>query len=477
VGNEVHGDKDLALEIANAYVRVAHAQGDPTSPNLGQFAEAEATLDKAERLVQSVLTVEGGKGPGVGISAGIAHDRMLLANAQGRRAETLAWAREAETRVEHSLRLMRLDHLDPHSYGLAYWQGNVAGLFADSRRFDDALRAGQRALEIAPQRSDRGQDLRGPILAVVAQALWQMGNLDQAFKNSSEGIGIAAKDAASGHVPLRLDLAEELWSEGMLLGKEDAEPSLGRTADALADFRKALSISEDLAGKDPDDFLSHEQAAKIGLEIGNIVRHSDPKKALPVYDHALARLREVKANAFGRKLEVALLAGSSYAARWSGHGQDARQRLDTAFQLLREDHRYPADKVEPLSEIDYALRARADEYVETGQTAKALAAYQSLLDALMAWKPDLENDLRDATCIARTWTEMTALLRQAGRKNEADRLEAQRADLFNHWKSKLPNGEFLLRQSFRQTLHRTPFPSESLPRAVSTNAPSAGWKP
>jgi hypothetical protein len=144
---------------------------------------------------------------------------------------------------------------------------------------------------------------------------------------------------------------------------------------------------------------------------------------------------------------------------------------------LREDNRYPAGKVEPMSEIDYALRARADEYVETGQTAKALAAYQSLLDALMAWKPDLENDLRDATCIARTWTEMTALLRHAGLKNEADRLEAQGADLFNHWKNKLPNGEFLLRQSFRQTLHRTHFRSESLPRAVSTNAPSAGWKP
>jgi serine/threonine protein kinase len=36
LGSDVHRDKDLALEIAYAYVRVAHVQGDPTSPNLGQ---------------------------------------------------------------------------------------------------------------------------------------------------------------------------------------------------------------------------------------------------------------------------------------------------------------------------------------------------------------------------------------------------------------------------------------------------------
>ena len=41
LGNEAHINNDLALEIAFAYVRVAHAQGDPTSPNLGQFPDAE----------------------------------------------------------------------------------------------------------------------------------------------------------------------------------------------------------------------------------------------------------------------------------------------------------------------------------------------------------------------------------------------------------------------------------------------------
>jgi hypothetical protein len=68
----------------------------------------------------------------------------------------------------------------------------------------------------------------------------------------------------------------------------------------------------------------------------------------------------------------------------------------------------------------------------------------------MAWKPDVQNDLRDATCISRTWTALAGLLRRAGRTDEAKGLEAQRAELWNHWKNKLPNAQFLLRQSLSQ---------------------------
>jgi tetratricopeptide (TPR) repeat protein len=180
------------------------------------------------------------------------------------------------------------------------------------------------------------------------------------------------------------------------------------------------------------------------------LRHQDPRKALAVYDHALARLREIKPNASSQLAEADLLAGSSYAARWIGRGEDARGRIKNAFLPLRDLHVYPTDKVEPMSEVDDALQAQADDYAETGQIVKAIGAYQELLAKLMAWKPDLEDDLRDATCIARTWTGLAILLRRVGRVNEATQLEKQRAGLFSHWKTKLPNGDFLIRQSLRQ---------------------------
>jgi len=152
-----------------------------------------------------------------------------------------------------------------------------------------------------------------------------------------------------------------------------------------------------------------------------------------------------------------LLAGSSYALRWLGRDKEARLRIDEAFQLLRDAHQYPADTVEPMSRSDHVIRAQADDYAETGQTAKAIEAYQELLNKLMAWKPDLQNDLRDATCISRTWTALAELLRRAGRNDEAFRLEAQRTDLWNQWTGKLPNGQFLLRQSLSQITPRVGF--------------------
>jgi hypothetical protein len=110
-----------------------------------------------------------------------------------------------------------------------------------------------------------------------------------------------------------------------------------------------------------------------------------------------------------------------------------------------------------MGRSDHVLRAAADEFAETGQTDKAIDAYKELLNKLMAWKLDPQNDLRDATCLSRTWTALADLLRRAGRTEEASRMEAQRTDLWNHWNSKLPNAQSLLRQSLVQAASRKAF--------------------
>jgi tetratricopeptide (TPR) repeat protein len=199
--------------------------------------------------------------------------------------------------------------------------------------------------------------------------------------------------------------------------------------------------------------------ATIGLEIGNILRHNEPQKALVVYDHALGRIREAKPNVSTQLSTADLLAGSSYALRRLGRDKEAIRRIDEAFHFLQDAHQYPADTVEPMGRSDHVMRALADDYAETGQTAKAITAYQELLDKLMAWKPDVQNDLRDATCILRTWTALARLLRRVGRTDEAQRLEAQRTELWKHWKSKVPNAQFLLRQSLSQVSPRVAFRS------------------
>jgi serine/threonine protein kinase/tetratricopeptide (TPR) repeat protein len=455
LGTDVHGDKDLALEIAYAYVRVAHAQGDPTSPNLGQFPEAEASLAKAESFVDPVLKIDPTNRKGLFIAATIAHDRMVLADELNRREDALSWANKASERVESFMSLGNVDLKDTYSMG--YFATNIAYSYENSRHFGDALRASQRALDIIPPVVSAHPGLRGANLESSAIARWQTGDLDGALQAEQQAIPLQEAEAAGGHASLRINLADSLYTEGMILGKQDAEPSLGRTRDALAAFQRALDIGEDLAKADALDYLSRRTVAMSAEEIGNILRHSDPQKALAVYDHALARVREAKSNVSARLYEADLLAGSSYAARWAGREEEARSRIEKSFQLLRDAHEYPADKVEPMGRTDHVMRAAADDYAETGQTDKAIETYQELLDKLIAWKPDPENDLRDATCISRTWTALANLLRKAGRTEEANRLEAQRADLWNHWNTKLPNAQSLLRQSLSQIERRDTF--------------------
>jgi tetratricopeptide (TPR) repeat protein len=184
--------------------------------------------------------------------------------------------------------------------------------------------------------------------------------------------------------------------------------------------------------------------------MANILRHQDPTKALAVYEHSLVRVRETKPSVESQRDEAALLVSSSYVIRWLGRENEAKQRLARAFELLQAAGRFPAAKVEPMSDSYDALRAQADDYAENGESPRAIDAYQQLLYKMMAWPPDLQNDLRDATCISRTWTALASLQRQAGRTEEAKRLEALRSELWNHWDEKLPNARFLLRQSLSQ---------------------------
>lgn len=447
LSSEAPVDQNLALEIAYAYVRVAHAQGDPTSPNLGQFAEAEANLNNATRFVSPILARDPKNQRALFIATTVAHDRMSLADHRGDREEELKHAADTASLVERFMATHPVAFSD--LYSMRYFYANIASVLDDVREFDEVIRYAQRALDI-PLPSPDGNSLRGGILAIFGAARWQSGDLDGALKTTAEAIELEKAEAADGQPALRINLANAYDLEGMILGRQDAEPSLGRSEESLADFQKALDIAEDLAQKDATDYLSRHNVAVFGLEMGNILRHMDPKKALGVYGHSLMRIREAKPSASTQRDEAELLVGSSYALRWLGRERDAKQRLDRAFELLHAAQRYPADKVEPMSDAYDALRAQADDYAEAGELSKAADAYQQLLDKLMAWKPNPQNDLRDATCLSRTWTALANLLRESGRIDEASHLEAQRTDLWNQWNGKLPNAQFLLRQSLNQ---------------------------
>jgi serine/threonine protein kinase len=442
-----HIDKELALDIAFAYVRVAHAQGDPTSPNLGQFAEAQASLNEASKLVGPILADNPKNRRALFIATTIAHDRMVLADTENRHTESLAYASEAVSLIE---KFLSLGNAEPHDvYSMVYFYQNVADTATNCRRLDDAIKYCRRALEIS-QPVQTARRAQGSIYSVLADTLRQSGDLEGALKTVNQAVELQTQQAAGGHAALLINLADVLTIKGMILSRADAEPSLGRTDEALTAFQKAVDIAEELAKKDPVDYLSRHSEASYALEEGNLLRHRDLHKALAVYDQALARIREAKANSSTQQDEAELLASSSYPLRWSGNKAEAQQRIDRAFQLLRQARIYPTEKIEPMSVAYHVLQAQADHDSETGQAQRAVDTYKQISDDLGAWGPKPESDLRDAICLSRTWAALSDLLRRSGRISEAVHLETQRTELLNHWANKVSNAQFLFRQSSMQ---------------------------
>ncbi|MGA8489803.1 MAG: protein kinase [Terriglobales bacterium] len=446
LGRDASGDKDLSLDIARAYVQVAHVQGDPTSPNLGLFSDAETSLNNAERFLQPVLAQDPNNRTGRVLASTIAHDRMALSDAQGRSEQALT---EADQTVAQLDRVVALGNLTPSEvYGVVYRYTNAAEEYETRRHFDKTVHYCQLALDLSRQVA-MARPLQGNIFHALAYSQWQSGDLDEALATTYKSLEIVDKEAATGHATMRSNQINVLLHQGMILGKADGELSLGRTADALAVFRKALSIAEERASSDSSDALSHHQVAEVGLEIGNILRHTNPQEALAIYDHSLATIREVKSGSQAQRDEAELLVASSYAEQRVGHSEEARQRIDKAFLLLRDAKVYPAEKIEPMSEADHALRASADYLAGTRQYSQAINAYEDLEKKLVAWNLNSDTDLRDAVCISRTWMALAELYRQMGRTDDAVELEDRSKAALKHWTQKLPNSSLVVvRQAF-----------------------------
>src|SRR5689334_21773663 len=91
---DAQGDPELALDVGNAYMRVARVQGVPIAANLGQMDQAEQNLRIAEKFIQSTLASQPANRTALLRSAQIAHDRMVLARLNDHSDEALAWARK-----------------------------------------------------------------------------------------------------------------------------------------------------------------------------------------------------------------------------------------------------------------------------------------------------------------------------------------------------------------------------------------------
>lgn len=442
LSGEARADRDLALEIGVAYSALARAQGVPSASNLGQYAQAEESLRKAEALLDLVLRDSPQNRKALLRSAMIQQDRMMLADAGRRPDEALGHARQAAGHMEALLSLGGAGQSELAEASTVFT--NVALGHKNQRHFDDAIRYARRAIETSRSLPFAAMH-KGTGLSVIADSMRLSGDLDGALETIRE----ARRDLDSADFPSenvrRSAIFGVLWREGVILGEEGGI-ALDQPAAAIAVLQKVFDLIEEWAQKDPVDASSRMLFSSAGRELGNILSRRDPPRALAVYDRSLLRLGEIKNNVRARRGEAELLASSSYALRGLNRTAEARDRIERAFRLLRETKDYPAERIVLGSEADMVNRALADHHAGTGQPERGVELYQVLLDKILASKPDPEHDLRHAVQLSRLYDSLGAAHRRSGRPQEAGRISELRGKIWRGWQDKLPQNPFVTRQ-------------------------------
>jgi tRNA A-37 threonylcarbamoyl transferase component Bud32/tetratricopeptide (TPR) repeat protein len=441
LGPEARGDKDLALEVGAAYVELARIQGVPIHTNLGEFDKARESLGKGDAFVQSVLASDPENKRALLASAAIAHDRMVIAATERNVPVAVEQAHRAEAELG---RLANRRDLQPGDIAqMARVYSNAAIAYSNGHRFDDCIRAARHAMEISRDvPAARGS--YSLAVGALASALRWTGDLEGALGAIRESRSILQSKASPG-IGYRMNLFEALFREARILG-EDGDVSLDRRAEAIALIQQARDIAEELAAKDARDSSSRHRAAAAAQALGDILRYTDPGKALSTYDQGLVRAREMEKNRDAQRDEVTLLAGSSYPLRRLHRENEAAQRIEAALQILREIKDYPAKRIVAIDATHGVIRALAEHYAGTARLQKAADTYRELLDGIMATNPEPENDLRNAKYISDDEVRFADILRRLGRAQEASDLEARRQGLWRQWERKLPNNPFVLRQ-------------------------------
>lgn len=437
-----HGDLELSQDIADGYWRVAGIQGVPTQLNLGEPEKAEASMKRADELTEAVLATRPSDRRALLRSAGIAQERMILAQEEHRDADAIAYAGKAAHRLDEFLRLG--DATDSERIQISGEYGNLALAHLNMHMYAEAAPYAQRTVEVIRPIAS-AQYLVAQGLSLLASALRSQGDLEGALRSIQEARKISEQAVYPSPTARMLDEYGIFLRQGLILG-EDGDVSLGRPADAIEPLGKAFHTTEEFAAKDRNDAVSRMRVAYSGITLGNLLSQRDPQGALDVYDLALSRVSEIHNSLPAKRSKAALLARSSYVLVRLHRPEEAGRRLETASSILRETRDIPAEQIKLDSDAYVVSCAWADYQAAEGNLDRAVALYEQLLGKVMAANPQEFDDLRNAPKISLLYEKLAGVYRRAGATAKANTMEARRLDLWQRWDKKLPHNSFIRRE-------------------------------
>jgi tetratricopeptide (TPR) repeat protein len=318
---------------------------------------------------------------------------------------------------------------------------NIASRYLKADQPEETIRIASRAIELA--RATNWPTQAGSALIVVATAHRSRGELNEALAAAEESVRLLEPHGETGAGRLQ-GYGLALIREGQILGEDEAI-NLDRPKEAARCIQRALEIGQDFARRDASDFQSQYRVFSAETKLAGILRHTEPARALAMYDDGLRRLALTPANAGTLRNEIMTLAASTDPLLRLGRRAEARRRLSAAFDRLGRLHLFPAAQIELGSPAADTLLAQA-KVESAGDAGQGATRYEELLGLIAASNPKPQTSLEDAVELSNIYAAAIPVSRRAGRSDSADELQARRQSLWQQWERKLPGNAFIQRQ-------------------------------
>jgi tetratricopeptide (TPR) repeat protein len=387
LSQEAGGDKDLILELAQAYQRLGDVQGRPGVANLGQVDEARRSYQRAVDLYSRARVKAGSPlelrrkmkdALGLWVSLEFYAGHEDAAEPLKRRELELFSDRalDPETRMlrastQRGLGTLRLRQGYP-AEGLALIESAVQSLHdLRSRGYSDK--------QLADEIHTAGLSL--------AMAKAAVGDLDGALNAYLELI--RDNGPCDEHGPPS-KACRTLW--GLLIQTaaiygEPMKPNLNELGKAARMTEQALRILERITALDPKNQEARDNLAIALGEIGNVVWKEDPKRALTFYERSLATAKSLASKEKFLMIEDAILAEISRPLIQLGRLAQARKALSE--EMRRSASNPPTQYEDRLADISVGQNW-ASLLLAEGNWVEARKALEKTIrdtDALRASRP------------------------------------------------------------------------------------------
>jgi serine/threonine protein kinase len=439
-------ERDLLLELAEAYRRTANVLSRRGESSLGRDADAFAALDRGALLLAKASAARPNDRGVLRATIENRLDDLTLLTDKDQKKRTAELVRELVPLVDEfaagnpeaaDLKLAGTAYIGIRRALTSLDRNEEARRYAElsvqySRRYVDAVQTPDAFLQYAATVRNYASFLRygGQLeqsVALFEEALRTLEKLPEGKRQQTE-------------------LSAVLYYIGLVNSESDSL-GLDRPAAAIPALQRSAAASRKLMAADPKDHNARVDFAQSEIRLANVLGQTHPASAVPLFDEVWEVMRAEPEGSFLRaEYMIRAAAESTYALREIGRIAEAQRRLAQVRAMFFRNEPPESMLITGYNAGEALLRAEADMDAAAGNPQKAVAMYLLVLRKFEARGYRPRESLTDALALSRRQARLTQLSRQAGDASSTGLYATERVALWQGWSGRLPNNPFVLRQ-------------------------------